>query len=434
MRASTVYFTLAGALGGAIGFGLMELVRGLLGATAGSSGSLTFSGWQFAAFGLAVGGALGATEGLYFRNNVVLLRGLLLGGFLGLLGGFLGGVFGQWIFNRVPMEYVSKSTADIAIVLDSSGSMKAFIFGGNDPWGQRHKASKQLIDRLSTNDRVAVVDFDDVGRLALPLTRLADDAARKQAKDAVDSIDSSGGTNLDAGLQVAIEELQRSRESGRSQTILFLTDGVGTYSPSTAESARRSGITIHTVGLGSEVDSQMLEGIASTTEGRYFAVGQASDLIATFERIRKESLGNMADQRRQGADQGATDEEQRTSPIWLWLVRLASWGAMGLLLGLGQGLRDNSWQDLRSCALGGMLGGVVGGVLIEAFQLGLTGASGLYSRALADILVGALIGGSLRWIKNAAEARMLAARIEKRAIIGGLSAGQGAPGRGLSGW
>lgn len=430
MRASTVYFTVAGAVGGAIGFGLMELVRSLMGATAGSSGSLSYSGWQFAAFGLAVGGALGATEGLYFRQNPLLLRGLLVGGFLGLVGGFLGGIFGQWIFNRVPVEYVSKSTADIAIVLDSSGSMKAFLFGGNDPSGQRHKASKKLIDRLSSSDKVAVVDFDDVGRLALPLTRLADDAAREAAKDAVDSIDNSGGTNLDAGLQVAIEELRGHREAGRPQTIIFLTDGAGTYTPATAESARRSGITIHTVGLGSEVDSQMLEGIAATTGGRYFGVGQASDLIATFEKIRQESLGDMASQRLQSSSQ----EEQRTNPIWIWLVRLASWGAMGLLLGLGQGLRDNSWEDLRSCALGGMLGGVIGGALIEGFQLGLTGASGLYSRALADILVGALIGGSLRIIKNAAEERRAAARIEKKAIIGGLGVGQGSPGRGLGAW
>lgn len=431
MRTSTLYYTLSGALGGALGFALMEVVRTLLGGPAAATGSLLFGGAQFAAFGMAVGGALGATQGWYFRQRAVLLRGAVVGGLLGLLGGFLGGGFGQWIFNRVPIEYASRSKADIAIVLDSSGSMSGLLFSGNDPWGQRRKAAKALIEHLSTNDRVAVVDFDDKGTLVFPLTRLDGKEARRAAKEAVDTVDSSGGTNLDAGLGVAIAELGRGQQAGRPQTILFLTDGAGTYSESTGASARQRGITVHTVGLGSEVDSPLLERLASATGGRYFSAARASDLIAIFEQIRVEASGDMAGQRSSSAQEG--EEERRTSPFWLWLVRIASWAAMGLMMGLGQGLRDNSWEDLKSCGMGGMLGGAIGGALIEGFQLGV-GGGGFGGRLLADVLVGALIGGSLRLIKNASESRMAAARTEKTAIVGGLAIGEKIPGRQLGAW
>lgn len=430
MRASVFYFTVTGSIGGAIGFGLMEIVR-LLSADpeGGASSSVLDAGWLFAAFGLAVGAALGATAGWYFRQRRLLLRGMVAGGLLGLVGGFLGGLFGQWIYNRVPIEYVSDSRADIAVVLDSSGSMGG-MFMGNDPWGKRLKASKQLIARLSANDRIAVVDFDDVGRLVFPLTQLASDDVRRQAEAAVDSVDDAGGTNLDAGLSVAIEELIRARQQDRPQTIIFLTDGAGEYSEATAAAAHRADITIHTVGLGSGIDPQVLQGIASATGGRYFGVAQASGLIDTFEKIRVEAAGSMAGQR----VSHTPGEKQKTNPLWLSLARLLAWGAMGLVLGLGQGFRDNSWQDLKSCSLGGALGGLIGGALIEGFQLDSGGSGGIWGRLLADVLVGALIGGTLRLIKNASEARLVAAKIEKKAVFGGLAVGDGKKGAKLGAW
>ncbi len=73
------YFVLTGGLGGLVGFAAMEVTR-LLWRTGPAAGR-----WQavlqmtayFAGFGLAVGAALGMTEGLVRRRSATLVYGLV---------------------------------------------------------------------------------------------------------------------------------------------------------------------------------------------------------------------------------------------------------------------------------------------------------------------------------------------------------------------
>ena len=126
----------------------------------------------FGGFGLAVGAALGMTEGIVRKNRGRTIYGLAIGLILGALGGCIGGAVGQAIYGLVPLRYASASKADLAVALDSSGSMRTLFFFGNDPHGERRKAAKDLVDRLSPDDRIAVIDFDDTGKVVYPLTTL----------------------------------------------------------------------------------------------------------------------------------------------------------------------------------------------------------------------------------------------------------------------
>lgn len=391
MKVRSGYFALTGALGGLVGFLLMELTRAHTGSGGGRAGDIISLGLQFTGFGLAVGAALGMTEGWVTGDRRRLVYGLILGIVLGAAGGFVGGGVGQLIFGLVPLRYAGTSNADIAVSLDSSGSMSELLFFGNDPWGRRKKATKRLIDRLSPSDRVAIVDFDDEGRLLFPLAPLDSPAAHRTAKEAVDRIDARGGTNLDAGLLVAIEELERAAVGGRDQHVIFLTDGAGTYHPETAQRARRLGIRIHTVGLGDGVDAALLSSIAEQTGGHYYSVGDASDLIAVFDAIFVENV----DMASTGSD-ASPQAELVSSPALLLLVRILSWAVMGLAIGAGQGVRENSREDLRACSLGGLLGGAVGGALFIPVSGWVGLGAGLVGRALGDVIVGGCIGGSMR--------------------------------------
>lgn len=393
MRTRSIHFVFSGALGGLVGFGLMELVFWFYPGDGSYLGAVVDKGFYFAGFGLAVGAALGMTEGVVRKNRKRLWYGLIVGLLLGTLGGFVGGAIGQGLYGLFPVRYASKSNADVAIVLDSSGSMKQLGFWGNDPSGKRRKAAARLVDRLSTTDRVAIVDFDEHAQVLFPLTRLDSSQVRKAAKAAIARVDDVGGTDLSAGLHSALQELLRHSAEGRDPHVIFLTDGEGAYDPSVLAPAEGA-VTVHTIGLGSEVDANLLFGIAQQTGGRYYPVAQAGDLIAVFEQIFSENLDLT-----QSHGEAPEDAEQLTSPVLLSILRILGWAVVGLALGLGQGIRENTREDLRACGIGGCLGGILGGALFDPISEVTALGAGLVGRALADVVVGASIGGTLRMVQ-----------------------------------
>lgn len=164
---------------------------------------------------------------------------------------------------------------DVALVLDSSGSMTS-----NDPAGLRRTAAKSFIDALIDGDQVAVVDFDSGVRTWQPLT--TDFAA---AKAAVDRVDSSGGTNIGAGVGAGLDQLITHGAPDHARLMILLTDGEGSYSSSLTQRAIDNDVAIYTIGLGSGVDEGLLRGIAEQTGGQYFPVAEADDLPEVFSRI-----------------------------------------------------------------------------------------------------------------------------------------------------
>ena len=391
-RVRSRYFVVSGGLGGIVGFILMEIALSLAGGSRG--GEILRAAISFAGFGLAVGAALGMTEGYVRKNRKRMIYGLTMGLILGVVGGFIGGAVGQTIYGLAPRTYAGSSSADVGIALDSSGSMRGFLFfvHGNDPHGERRTAAKELVDRLSDHDRVAVIDFDDTAKLLFSLAPVDSSSVRSAAKQAVDQVDDMGGTNLSAGLDLAIEELSRNKMAGRRQFLIFLTDGDGYYDGAAQQRASAAGIIIYTIGLGSEANAPLLTSIAQATGGKYYPVADASQLSLLFQQIYVENT-NMATSAGGAPAPGATSNQ---SSILFIILRILSWAVMGLAIGAGQGVRENTQEDLRACSLGGLLGGAVGGALFDPVSSVIALGGGLVGRCLADIVVGACIGGSMR--------------------------------------
>ncbi|MEA2088860.1 MAG: VWA domain-containing protein [Patescibacteria group bacterium] len=160
--------------------------------------------------------------------------------------------------------------------IDSSGSMR-----WNDPSNIRKDVSKDLIDSLETDDKVGVVDLDSSAYIVQEIT-----TDKETAKNAIDQINSSGGTNIGAAVTTANTMLINEPEDGNKIQIL-LTDGQGSYNPSYTQQAIDNGIIIYTIGLGSSVDEMLLRSIAEETGGAYFQVSQASDLISVFATLKE---------------------------------------------------------------------------------------------------------------------------------------------------
>lgn len=166
----------------------------------------------------------------------------------------------------------------IGFAIDSSGSMS-----WNDPKGLRKQTAKEFVDKMDENDKAAVIDFDNTAKINCTLT-----SDKTVIKSAIDRIDSSGGTDLGAGIQVALEQLQNS--TSKAKFIIMLTDGEGSYNHNLTQQAINQGVKIYTIGLGSSIDVDLLKNIAEATGGKYYHASSASDLSGVFDQTSGETL------------------------------------------------------------------------------------------------------------------------------------------------
>lgn len=206
--------------------------------------------------------------------------------------------FSQYILlNKVPWDEVwgqefpqsergnsNNQKLEIVFTIDSSGSMSR-----NDPQDIRKVSVKNFIDKLLPQDKAAVVDFDSTAKVYANLT-----SDKEELKQAVDLVDSSGGTNLTAGLKKSIEELIDNGDSAAKKYVIFLTDGDGAYSNTVLNPAFEHDITIHTIGLGDGVKSNLLQSIADLTKGNYYFASVDTELEDLYDRIGDDTLGALS--------------------------------------------------------------------------------------------------------------------------------------------
>ena len=190
---------------------------------------------------------------------------------------------------------------DVAFVLDSSGSMST-----NDPSGIRRTAAKRFVDAMLAQDRGAVVDFDS---FAVLLQGLTSDKALLKA--AIDRIDSSGGTDIGAGVRVGLNALGATIDPTRAKIMILLTDGEGSWDSTLISLAVSRRVTIYTIGLGSSIDETLLRSIASNTGGQFFHALSAEDLPDVFREIGEDTGDNGTDT----DGDGLTDCEEETGVL-----------------------------------------------------------------------------------------------------------------------
>src|SRR5690606_26565815 len=149
---------------------------------------------------------------------------------------------------------------DVTLVIDRSGSMTGA------PLEAARRATEGVIDRLDEDDYVNVVSFDD-GADALFSEPRKVATARDQAKAFVSSVAAGGGTDLALALS---ESLSRQKSAGRSQVILFMTDGQSDSKRALQEAEKApSSIRLYTVGIGAGVDRALLSRLARENRGRF---------------------------------------------------------------------------------------------------------------------------------------------------------------------
>lgn len=164
---------------------------------------------------------------------------------------------------------------DLALVLvvDTSGSMAGV------PINAALQASRELVTRLPSGDRVGVVSFASEPRMRSSLG-----ANRAEVLAQIAALRADGATALFKAVQTGAEQF--TAEGTRDRVIVLLSDGQDSGEPAgnaRAESIRRaqeSGAAVYAIGVGEDYDETYLRELAGATRGQFFAVRSAADTAA----------------------------------------------------------------------------------------------------------------------------------------------------------
>jgi Ca-activated chloride channel homolog len=230
---------------------------------------------------------------------------------------------------------VPREQASVVLVTDVSRSMMAEDVEPSRLDAAR-EAARRFLEEVPQEARVGAVAFSTE-----PHTVEAPTDERSKVEDVLDSLDADGGTATGDALATALDLVDDGPRSKRPPAaIVLLSDGettTGRDPVTVAREARRLGIPIHTVALGTEEgtittpdgslvpvepDPETMREIANASGGRAFEAENADDVSHIYE-----TLGSRV----------ATKKEQREIT-----VAFAAGGGLLLAAAAAFGLRTTA--------------------------------------------------------------------------------------------
>ena len=169
---------------------------------------------------------------------------------------------------------------NLCLILDHSGSMEG------RPLETVKQAAVQLVEKLKEGDRLSVVAFDHQAQVIVPNQMINDSAS---IKGKINKLRASGGTAIDKGLKLGIEELNKGRKESISQAFI-LTDGENEHGDNDlclklAKLATDYNITLNSLGFGDDWNQDILEKIADAGGGNLSYIQQPEQAIEEFSKI-----------------------------------------------------------------------------------------------------------------------------------------------------
>ncbi|HYC81497.1 MAG TPA: VWA domain-containing protein, partial [Solirubrobacterales bacterium] len=172
----------------------------------------------------------------------------------------------------------------LELVLDRSGSMLNAVNGV--PKIEMAKAAAQGALRFVAGRKgeLGVVVFDARPKVYIPLTLVADAATESALRNRIDGLLPEGGTDIFKGLEAGVAEIEGSRAKDRH--IILLSDGVsepGSFQQLVPK-LKKEKITVATVALGNEADTDLLGQIAKATGGNAYRTESPTELPRIFSK------------------------------------------------------------------------------------------------------------------------------------------------------
>jgi len=185
-------------------------------------------------------------------------------------------------------EFDRSIPLNLCLILDHSGSM------GGRPLDTVKQAAVRLVDRLNPGDRLSVIAFDHKAKVIVPNQFIDDPASIKRQ---IEKLKSAGGTAIDEGLKLGLEEMGKGKKETVSQAFL-LTDGENEHGDNNrclklAKLAADYNMTLNSLGFGDDWNQEILEKIADAGGGTLAYIQRPEQAIDEFGRLfsRLQSVG-----------------------------------------------------------------------------------------------------------------------------------------------
>lgn len=184
---------------------------------------------------------------------------------------------------------------DVVVAIDLSGSMNNDGGSPPQPLASARTSAAGFVENLQAQDQVAVVTFASDAAVRNRLTPMLESAASTILNLTIDPAEERGFTNTAAALREARAELTSSRVNPDARRVLvLLTDGLPTapegvedFENQVLTEASRladANIEVYAIGLGSELDRSLIEGLASDPQNAYIAPDRG-DLQAIYNEV-----------------------------------------------------------------------------------------------------------------------------------------------------
>lgn len=198
--------------------------------------------------------------------------------------------------SQLPKIRTNNSNFNVIILLDCSGSM----YGTK--MQKTIEAAQGLIDSLADNDCVSIAAFtSSVSDFRLSngdyRIKLVKDGHnyRQEIKDWIGKLFASGGTDIQSALNYALTASAGAKEEGYQSVVILLSDGQSSVSDIVLQNLKNNGLSVISVGVGTDVSTALMQKIADSTGGKYIYSENAEDLKDAFDEIQGQTLGISQD-------------------------------------------------------------------------------------------------------------------------------------------
>jgi uncharacterized membrane protein len=198
--------------------------------------------------------------------------------------------YGLGAYKNTPLEDVLPVSMDpperpqrpdiaLLLIVDRSASMTAIA--GVSKFDMAKEAAMLSVESLQSEDSVGILSFDTGQLWVVPFQRIGQGLSREQIQDAIAQLPAGGGTDIFNALNEGIPAIAREQTSVRH--VVLLTDGrsftndMGAYQR-LIDGARRQDITLSTIAIGDDADTELLDILAQWGGGRYYFAAVPEDI------------------------------------------------------------------------------------------------------------------------------------------------------------
>lgn len=192
------------------------------------------------------------------------------------------------VFMTVDLKGVEVPGADrapvnIAVVIDRSGSM----YG--EKLDQAKQSARHLVQQLRETDRLSIVHYGSDVK-ALP-GMMATPENKQRMLRYISRITDDGGTNIGAGLQNGKWQVAQQLGEFKVNRIILISDGQPTEGITDGSALMRltrgirgQGVSVSSIGIGTDFNENVMQGIAEYGAGAYAYLRDASMLATIFQK------------------------------------------------------------------------------------------------------------------------------------------------------